>query len=148
MDARSRIAKPKAPAMQRARNTVDIATARMHAMRRHPRRRQALFPLRLSAAAPAARHHHPTANSAWSMATRRVTLDTGDPIVRAQWHAMLAYIASERGYQRGWIAHKYNEKFGTWPPRNAVAQPTPPTPEVRSWVRSRMIAFAKGRRSA
>jgi DNA repair protein RadD len=79
---------------------------------------------------------------------RRVKTDINDPAVRAQWHAMLAYIANERGYQRGWIAHKYKEKFGAWPPWGAVAQPIPPSQEVRSWVRSRMIAFAKGRRSA
>jgi superfamily II DNA or RNA helicase len=79
---------------------------------------------------------------------RKVMIDTGDPIVRAQWHSMLTYIASERGYARGWIAHKYKEKFGTWPAWGADAQPIAPTPEVRSWVRSRMIAFAKGRRSA
>jgi hypothetical protein len=67
---------------------------------------------------------------------------------RDEWHGMLAYIANERGYQRGWIAHKFKEKFGTWPAWGATAQPIPPTAEVRSWVRSRMIAYAKNRRSA
>src|SRR5262249_47744570 len=37
----------------------------------------------------------------------RVKTETHDPIVRDQWHSMLAYIANEKGYQRGWIAHKY-----------------------------------------
>ena len=77
---------------------------------------------------------------------RRVKTDTNDPNVRAQWHGMLAYVASERGYQRGWVAHKYKEKFGTCPAWGAVVQPIPPSQEVRSWVRLRMIAFA--RRSA
>jgi DNA repair protein RadD len=66
---------------------------------------------------------------------------------REEWHGMLAYIANERGYQKGWISHKYKEKFGTWPAWGAVVQPIPPTAEVRSWVRSRMIAYAKGRRA-
>jgi DNA repair protein RadD len=66
---------------------------------------------------------------------------------RDEWHGMLAWIADERGYQRGWIAHKYKEKFGTWPPWGATPMPIPPSHEVRSWVRSRMIAYAK-RRSA
>jgi DNA repair protein RadD len=79
---------------------------------------------------------------------RRVKTDISDPTVRAQWHSMLAWIASERGYQRGWIEHKYKEKFGAWPAWGAVAQPVPPSLEVRAWVRSRMIAYAKGRRSA
>jgi DNA repair protein RadD len=58
---------------------------------------------------------------------------------------MLAHIASERGYQRGWVGHKYREKFGEWPPWGSAPQPIEPTPEVRSWVRSRQIAYAKRR---
>jgi superfamily II DNA or RNA helicase len=68
-----------------------------------------------------------------------------DPAARARWYAMFAHIALERGYQRGWIAHKYREKFGAWPDWGAPPQPIPPSPEVRSWVRSRMIAYAKRR---
>jgi hypothetical protein len=61
---------------------------------------------------------------------------------RAQWHGMLCWIARERGYQPGWTAHKYREKFNAWP---SVREPAPitPTPECRSWVRSRAIAWAK-----
>jgi len=55
---------------------------------------------------------------------------------------MLAYIACERGYKPGWIAHKYREKFGHFPNWNSNPVPIPPSPEVRSWVRSRMIAYA------
>jgi DNA repair protein RadD len=61
---------------------------------------------------------------------------------------MLVYIASERGYQPGWIAHKYREKFGAFPRWNSTPWPIPPTPEVRSWVRSRQIAYAKSGRGA
>ena len=43
--------------------------------------------------------------------------------------------------------HKYKDKFDTWPPWVAP-QPIPPSPEVRSWVRSRDIAYAKRRRVA
>ena len=61
---------------------------------------------------------------------------------REQWHGMLAHIAGERGYKPGWIAHKFKEKFGHWPTsRNVPA--IEPTPEVKSWVRSRNIAYAK-----
>ena len=77
---------------------------------------------------------------------RRAKADLTDPALRARWHSMLSHIAREKDYKPGWIAHKYKEKFGAWPPWGAAAQPTPPTPEVRSWVRSRQIAFA--RRSA
>jgi superfamily II DNA or RNA helicase len=59
-----------------------------------------------------------------------------------EWHAMLTAIGLERGYKPGWAAHKYKEKFRTWPPsRNVI--PIEPSPAVRSWVRSRAIAWAK-----
>jgi DNA repair protein RadD len=67
---------------------------------------------------------------------------TYDPNERMRWHMMLAWIAAERGYKPGWIAHKFKEKFGTWPAVRSV-QPIEPTPEVLSWVRSRIIAWAK-----
>jgi hypothetical protein len=61
---------------------------------------------------------------------------------RAAWHGMLAEIAMEKGYKPGWTAFKFKEKFGDWPPRR---QPPAiePTPEVRAWVKSRAIAWAR-----
>jgi DNA repair protein RadD len=76
---------------------------------------------------------------------RRVAVYS-DPAERMLWHGMLTHIALERGYKAGWAAHKYKEKFGHWPPANTA--PIPPSPEVLSWVRSRMIAFAKARGAA
>jgi DNA repair protein RadD len=70
------------------------------------------------------------------------------PEERRRWLAMLHWIAGERGYQRGWIAHKYKEKFDIWPAWGAAPEPIPPTPEVRSWVRSRSIAYAKSQQGA
>jgi superfamily II DNA or RNA helicase len=66
-----------------------------------------------------------------------------DPAERTRWHAMLIYIGRERAYKPGWAAHKYKEKFGSWP--GSAPTPIPPSPEVRSWVRSRDIAYAKRR---
>jgi hypothetical protein len=70
-----------------------------------------------------------------------------DPAERARWHAMLLYIGIERGYERarGWAAHKYKDKFGEFPKWGVAPRPIPPTPEVRSYVRSRDIAYAKRR---
>jgi DNA repair protein RadD len=73
---------------------------------------------------------------------------TYDATTRRQWHGMFVTIAQERGYQRGWIAHKFKEKFGTWPDWGSTPEPLAPTPEVRSWVRSRQIAYAKRREAA
>jgi superfamily II DNA or RNA helicase len=70
-----------------------------------------------------------------------------DPRMRMQWHAMLAHIAADRGYKPGWVAHKFKEKFGLWPPVRSV-QPIEPSLEVLSWVRSRNIAFAKAKERA
>jgi DNA repair protein RadD len=69
------------------------------------------------------------------------------PDERQRWHGMLTYIAQEHGYQRGWVAHKYREKFGTFPAWGNTPPPIPPTPEVRSWVRSRQIAYAKAQQA-
>jgi DNA repair protein RadD len=77
----------------------------------------------------------------------KVTPATYDAATRMQWLAMLTTIANERGYKPGWAAVNFKEKFGTWPAWGTKVDPLMPTPECRSWVRSRMIAFAK-RRSA
>jgi superfamily II DNA or RNA helicase len=73
--------------------------------------------------------------------------DRADPQERARWHAMLTAIALLRGYRAGWVAHKFREKFGTWPVLRSV-EPLAPTPEVLSWVRSRNIAWAKAQEKA
>jgi hypothetical protein len=63
-----------------------------------------------------------------------------------QWHAMLTAIGVERGYKSTWAAVNFREKFGCWPPTRNIA-PIDPSPEVRSWVRSRMIAYARRRQN-
>lgn len=75
---------------------------------------------------------------------RTAAATIAEPIQLAAWHAQLTHIAQSRGYRPGWAAHKYREKFGTWP-RSRWVTPIEPTPEVLAWVRSRMIAFAKAR---
>jgi superfamily II DNA or RNA helicase len=76
-------------------------------------------------------------------ASRRARAAPNDPETRLRWHSMFAHIAKERGYKPGWIAHKYKEKFGAFPAYGSTPEPIPPTPEVRSWVRSRFIAHAR-----
>jgi hypothetical protein len=63
-------------------------------------------------------------------------------IERNLFHRQLAAIAKAHGYKSGWIAHKYRERFGQWPPFGFV-EPLEPSPEARAWVRSRAIAYAK-----
>jgi hypothetical protein len=53
-------------------------------------------------------------------------------------------IAVQRQYKTGWAAHKFNERFGRFPPREwNWAEPQPPSGAVQAWVRSRNIAYAK-----
>jgi DNA repair protein RadD len=67
-----------------------------------------------------------------------------DPNEQMRWLGMFICVATERGYKLGWAAYKYKEKFGAWPP--ATVAPISPSPEVRSWVRSRDIAYAMARK--
>jgi DNA repair protein RadD len=47
----------------------------------------------------------------------------------------------------GWVAHKYKERFGVWP-RGLNDVAIPASLEVRRWVTSRQIAWAKSRKAA
>jgi DNA repair protein RadD len=76
-------------------------------------------------------------------AGRRVNGKVYNDAERARWHAMLIWVGEELGYKAGWAAHKYRDKFGVFPAWGAAPEPIPPSPEVRSWVRSRTIAFAR-----
>jgi DNA repair protein RadD len=79
---------------------------------------------------------------------RRAKVTVYDLVERVRWHGMLTAIRIERGYKPGWERHAYKDKFGSWPPWRSSSQPIPPSPEVRSWVRSRLIAYAKARGAA
>ena len=71
-----------------------------------------------------------------------------DHATKMQWLGMLTAIEAERGYRTGFANANYKEKFGTWPAWGLRVEPIPPTQEVRSWVRSRLIAYAKRRGAA
>lgn len=70
------------------------------------------------------------------------------------WSEKVAFIAQLKAYQisagkaEGWVAHKYRAKYGCWPndPRVKHARPAAGvTPEVRSWIKSQAIRYAKRR---
>jgi superfamily II DNA or RNA helicase len=79
--------------------------------------------------------------------TRRIRADQATADDKHIFHRQLLYIADERGYKLGWAAHKHKEKFGHWPADNR-SEPLAPEPAVRSWVRSRQIAYAKAMQKA
>lgn len=57
-------------------------------------------------------------------------------------YSQLLYISREKGYKQGWISNKYKDKFGVWP-KGMEDYPLPPTPEVKGWIVSQQIRWAK-----
>jgi DNA repair protein RadD len=78
--------------------------------------------------------------------TSRSTRKPIGDIERIEFYQQLKHFASNRGYKSGWIGHKFKEKFGHWPSGLDHLAPMPPSPATLSWIKSRQIAFAMGRR--
>jgi hypothetical protein len=57
------------------------------------------------------------------------------------------HLQRQRGYNPGWLAHKYKEKFGVWP-RGLDEVATQTSLEVAMWEQSRRIAWAKRKKAA
>lgn len=66
-----------------------------------------------------------------------------EQIDKQQWLNEAAGYIQERGWKPGAIHFKFQEKFGHRIPWGMTAKPCPPSPEMRSWFRSRAIAWAK-----
>ncbi|WP_119268366.1 DEAD/DEAH box helicase [Taklimakanibacter deserti] len=75
---------------------------------------------------------------------RRVQPIVLQQAAKDQFLGELLWYATERGYKRGWAAHKFKERFGHWPPYGNPP-PAKPSPETLSWIRSRNIAWAKAK---
>lgn len=57
---------------------------------------------------------------------------------------MLRHYQESKRYSFGWALHQFEKKHKTLPPKAWNRMPTiPPSAQVRSWIRSRQIAFAK-----
>jgi superfamily II DNA or RNA helicase len=69
------------------------------------------------------------------------------PQDRQSFHQQLAWIAQQRGYKPGWVAHKYKQRFGAWPPQRLV-EPRPPHPATLAWVRAGARAYARAMASS
>lgn len=59
--------------------------------------------------------------------------------------AQLNTVRNERGRSPGWAAHAYRDIFGVWP--RGPGGFAEPSPVLRSWLRSRDIAYARSRKS-
>lgn len=58
--------------------------------------------------------------------------------------------AAAHGYQSGWVAHKYHERFGVWPndPRVKNAPAVPYEADLANWLKFQQIRWAKRRAAA
>jgi len=70
-------------------------------------------------------------------------------LAQEAFYGELRWLATVRGYAPGWASHKFKERFGLWPNdwQVQLASPREPSLKTKNWLRSRQIAFAKGRRS-
>jgi superfamily II DNA or RNA helicase len=69
------------------------------------------------------------------------------PQDQQSFHQQLAWIAKQRGYKPGWVAHKYKQRFGAWPPQRLV-EPRHPHPATLAWVRAGARAYARAMASS
>ncbi len=67
---------------------------------------------------------------------------------KQKWLAGLNWIARERGYAMGWASNQYRARFQVWPNQLNKSEFAQPSDEVRAFVTSQMIRFAKSRHAA
>jgi superfamily II DNA or RNA helicase len=81
--------------------------------------------------------------AAGQRAGKQQTAKQFDMATKQEWWSGILWIANERGKTKGWASHTYRNKFGVWPNQlnDVMAYPTD---AVRSYIRSRNIAYAKG----
>jgi DNA repair protein RadD len=59
-----------------------------------------------------------------------------------QFYRELKGYAEIKGFRSGWVAHKFKDKFGNWPPRSFTAFPgAAPSPAVSNWIREMARAY-------
>lgn len=61
---------------------------------------------------------------------------------------MLLGYGVEHSYKDGWAANQYKQKFGEYPSAFGTPEPLVPDMQMRSWIKSRMIAWFKGKKKA
>lgn len=63
---------------------------------------------------------------------------------KQRFYSMLIFHAQKKGYQDGWVAHKYREKFGVWP-KGLERTRLPPDFEFGNYIKHLNIKAAKSR---
>jgi RNA polymerase subunit RPABC4/transcription elongation factor Spt4 len=62
---------------------------------------------------------------------------------KRMWFGMFKAYRQLKGYNEGWQAHKYRERFGVWPKGMDDVAAVTPNDEFRNWIRHLNIKFAK-----
>lgn len=66
--------------------------------------------------------------------------------MKQQFFSELILHAKLRGYKKGWAAHAYRSRIGSWPAHQLIEQPAREiSPSTEAWIRHRHIANAKMR---
>jgi len=65
---------------------------------------------------------------------------------KKKFYGMLEYQRRLKGYKKGWVSHKFKEKFKTWPRGLDGTGPIEPDATFNSWLRYLNIKWAKSKR--
>jgi superfamily II DNA or RNA helicase len=63
---------------------------------------------------------------------------------KQDFYSQLLAIALSRGYAKGWVSHKFREKFGVWP-KGLKHEAAEPTPEVKNFLKHLQIRQVKAK---
>lgn len=66
---------------------------------------------------------------------------------KQDWYSQILWYANAKHWSRGFVMHKYRERFGVWP-QGMKDVPKPMTTEVAKWIKSRQIAWAEAQKKA
>jgi superfamily II DNA or RNA helicase len=66
-------------------------------------------------------------------------------VEKRQFYGMCVYYARQKGYQEGWISHKYREKIGVWPRGMKFVAPIEPDQSCKNWLTHFAIKAAKSK---
>ena len=89
--------------------------------------------------------HHKPIRAVTSVAGELHELSDAGKLVaqnNQKFYSELLHYARIRDYKKGWAAHKYKEKFGTFP-NGLRDEPATTSQKTINWIRSRQIAWAK-----
>ena len=77
----------------------------------------------------------PVEHAAGDLGEIKPTKRGGTTSEQLDWYQRLKGIQQSRNYKPGWLAHMFKARFGIWPDRWLMMQPSKrPTKEVRAWV--------------